>query len=211
MISDPLENLEPNAALWLNKNFFKVEKARAISVTFPQATNSWQLVRETEGGTLKFAEAKPGEELDPNKASGVGNPFASPSFDDIAVGATAEQTGLNQPTVIAIETFEGFSYNIKVGAKTNENYFLNLTVTATLPKERTAAKDEKPEDKTKLDKEFADQQKKLEEKLALEKTFEPWTYLVSGWTVDPMLKERGQLLVDKKDVAKPEELPTEPK
>ena len=211
LISDALANLEPNAGPWLNKEFFKVEKARSITVTFPQGTNSWQLVRDTEGGTLKFAEPKPGEELDPNKASGVGNPFASASFDDVAVGATAEQTGLNQPTVVAIETFDGFNYAIKVGAKTNENYFLTLTVAATLPKERTVGKDEKPEDKAKLDKEFADQQKKLGEKLALEKAFEPWTYLVSGWTVDPLLKERAQLLVDKKEAAKPEEQLPEPK
>ena len=70
LISDALANLEPNAGPWLNKEFFKVEKARAITVTFPQSTNSWQLVRETEGGTLKFAEAKPGDELDPSKARG---------------------------------------------------------------------------------------------------------------------------------------------
>ena len=211
LISDALANLEPNAGPWLNKDFFKVEKARAIGVTFPQATNSWQLVRDTEGGTLKFAEVKPDEEPDANKASGVGTPFASPSFDDVVVGATPELTGLSQPTVVAIETFDGFNYAIKVGAKTNENYFLTLTVDATLPKERTAGKDEKPEDKAKLDKEFADQQKKLEEKLAMEKAFEPWTYLVSGWTVDAVLKERAQLLVDKKEAPKPEELPIEPK
>ncbi len=209
LISDPLANLEPNPEPWLNKDFFKVEKARTIAVTFPQTTNSWKLVRETEGGALKLAEPTPGEELDAGKASGVGNPFASPSFDDVVVGATPEQTGLNQPKVVAIETFYGFNYTIKVGAKTNENYFLTLTVAATLPKERTAGKDEKPEDKTKLDKEFADQQQKLGEKLAAEKVFEPWTYLVSGWTVDSLLKERAQLLIEKKDTAKPEAKPDE--
>jgi hypothetical protein len=211
LISDPLANLEPNPEPWLNKEFFKVEKARTIAVTFPQATNSWKLVRETEGGALKFAEAKPGEELDSGKASGAGNPFSSPSFDDVVVGATPEQTGLSRPTVVAIETFDGFNYTIKIGAKTNENYFLTLTVAATLPKERTAAKDEKPEDKPRLDKEFADQQKKLGEKLATEKAFEPWTYLVAGWTVDSVLKERAQLLVEKKEEPKSVEKPAEPK
>ncbi len=211
LISDPLANLDPNPAPWLNKDFFKVERARAIAVTFPLATNSWKLVRETEGGNLKFAEAKPGEELDPGKASAAGNPFSSPSFDDVVVGTSPEQSGLNQPTIVAIETFDGFNYTIKIGAKTNENYFLNLTVTATLPKERTVGKDEKPADKTKLDKEFADQQKKLGEKLAAEKAFEPWTYLVAGWTVDSVLKERAQLLVEKKEEPKPTVQPVEPK
>lgn len=210
LISDPLANLEPNPAPWLNKDFLKVEKARTIAVTFPQATNSWKLVRETEGGPLQFAEAQPGEELDASKASAAGNPFSSPSFDDVAVGATPEQTGLNQPTIVGIETFDGFNYTIKVGAKTNENYFVTYTVAATLPKERTAGTEEKPEDKARLDKEFVDQQKKLGEKLTAEKALETWTYLVSGWTVDSVLKERAQLLVDKKEEPKHEAQPAEP-
>ena len=117
---------------------------------------------------------------------------------------------MDKPTVLAIETFDGFAYTIKVGAKTNENYFLTMTVAANIPKERTPGKDEKPEDKTKLDKEFADKQKKLEEKLAQEKAFEPWTYLVAGWTVDPVLKERAQLFVEKKDEKKDAATKAEP-
>ncbi len=41
-----------------------------------------------------------------------------------------------------------------------------VAVTAQIPKERTPGKDEKPEDKAKLDKEFKEKQKKLEDKLS---------------------------------------------
>ena len=207
LISDALTDVEPDAGHWLNKDFFKIEKAKAIAVTFPEATNSWKLVRETEGGELKFGEAKAGEALDSSKASGVGNPFSSPTFNDVAVGTAPGQTGLDKPTMVSIETFDGFDYTIKIGAKTNDNYFVTMSVTATLPKERASGKDEKPEDKTRLDKEFADKQKKLEEKLAAEKTFEPWTFQVAGWTVDSVLKERSQLLVEKKEETKAETQP----
>ena len=44
----------------------------------------------------------------------------------------------------------------------------------------------------------------VEEKLKQEKTFEKWTYLVSKWTVDPLLKERKELLAEKKDEKKTE-------
>ena len=194
LISDPLSNLDPNAAPWLNKDFFKIEKMKSIAVTFPNATNSWQLVRETEGAELKFAEPKSGEELDSSKASSVANPFSSPSFVDVVVGAAAETTGLDKPTVVTINTFEGFNYTIKVGAKTNDNYFLTVSSAAAFPTERAAGKDEKPEDKARLDKEFTDHQKQLNEKLDREKTLQPWTYLVASWTVDPVLKERAQWL-----------------
>jgi hypothetical protein len=205
LISDPLADLDTDAGRWLNKDFFKIEKARSIAVAFPNATNSWQLVRETEGGELKLAGAQPGEELDSSKASSAGNPFASPSFNDIVVGATPEQTGLDKPTVVTVATFDSFTYTIKVGAKQEDNYHLAMSVSAALPAERTPGKDDKPEDKAKLDKEFADHKKKLEEKLATEKAFAPWTFLVSGWTVDSVLKERAQLLVEKKDEPKADE------
>jgi hypothetical protein len=34
--------------------------------------------------------------------------------------------------------------------------------------------------------------------LKQEETYQLWTYLVPSWTVDPVLKERSQLLADKK-------------
>jgi hypothetical protein len=203
LISESFANIEPKPDQWLNKDFFKIEKVRSVAVTFPSATNSWKLTRETETGDWKLADAKPGEELDKTKSSSVANPLSSPSFTDVAITATPES--LEKPTVATIETFDNFSYTLKAGQKTNDNYLLAMTVTAQLPKERTAGKDEKPEDKEKLDKEFKEKQKKLEEKLAQEKAYEKWVYQVSSWTVDPLLKERSQLLVEKKEEPKKEE------
>src|SRR5207247_3800152 len=106
VISDALSNIEPKPEQWLNKDFFKVEKARSISVNFPVATNSWKLSRESESGEWKLAEAKPGEQLDTSKASGVANPLSSPSFADLATGAKPEQLGLDKPTLVTIDTFD---------------------------------------------------------------------------------------------------------
>ena len=129
---------------------------------------------------------------------------------DVVLDAKPETTGLEQPTLVKVETFEGFSYTIKVGTKTNDNYHLTLAVAGSFAKERAPATDEKPEDKAKLDKEFADNLKKLEEKLSREKAFEPWTFLASGWTVDSVLKERGNLLAEKKEAEKKEDNEPEP-
>ena len=203
LISESFDRIEPKPDQWLNKDFFKIEKVRSIAVAFPNATNSWKLTRETETGDWKLTDAKPGEELDKSKSSSVVNPLSSPSFTDVAITATPES--LEKPTVATIETFDDFSYTLKAGQKTNDNYLLAMTVTAQLPKERTAGKDEKPEDKDKLDKEFKEKQKKLEEKLSQEKAYEKWVYQVSSWTVDPLLKERSQLLVEKKEEPKKEE------
>jgi hypothetical protein len=208
VISEPLANIEPKADQWLNKDFFKIEKPKSIAVTFPVATNSWKLTKENETAEWKLADPKPNEQLDASKASGVVNPLNNPSFVDVATTAKPEELGLDKPTVVNVESFDDFTYTIKIGAKTNDNYALTVAVAAQIPKERTPGKDEKPEDKAKLDKEFIEKQKKLEEKLAQEKGYEKWTYLVSTWTVEPLLKERGQLMAEKKEEKKEEPKPT---
>lgn len=199
LVSEPFAEMEPKPDRWLAKNFFKVEKIRSVAVTFPETTNSWKLTRETEAGEWKLADATPEEQLDAGKTSSFGYALSSPGFVDVLLDASPEQTGLDKPTVINLETFDDFNYTVKVGAKTNDNYVLTVTTSATLPKERTPGADEKPEDKERLDKEFKDRQQKLEEKLAQEKKLAKWTYLVSSWTVDSLLKQRAQLFPEKKE------------
>jgi Domain of unknown function (DUF4340) len=205
LISDALSNIEPKPDAWLDKDFFKIEKVRSISVTFPVATNSWKVSRETESGDWKLADAKAGEQLDTSKTSGLSGALASPNFNDVDTASKPEQLGLDKPTVVTLDTFDNFTYTIKLGQKTNDTFPLTLTVAAELPKERTPGKDEKPEDKAKLDKAFKDGQKTLEDKLAREKGYENWVYLVSSWSVDSLVKDRGQLLVEKKEEPKKED------
>jgi len=205
LVSEAFNEIEPKPDRWLSKDFFKVEKTRTIAVAFPEATNSWKVSRETESGEWKLADAKPEEKLDSSKTSSLSYALSSPGFVDVLIGAKPEQVGLDKPTTISLETFDDFTYTVKVGSKTNDNYAMTVAVAATLPKERTAAKDEKPEDKARLDKEFKDTQKKFEEKLAQEKSLGKWTYLVSSWTVDSLLKKRSELLVEKKDETKKDE------
>jgi hypothetical protein len=209
VVSDPLSNLEPKPDQWLNKDFFKVEKIRSIDVVYPIPTNSWKVSRDTETATeWKLADAKPEEKLDSSKTSGFSYALSSPSFNDVLAPDTKpDQTGLEKPTVITLSTFDNFTYQIKVGQKTNDNLPILVAVSAVIPKERTPGKDEKPEDKTRLDKEFKDQQKKTEDKLTQEQAYGKWVYLVSNWTLDSLLKERSQLLAEKKEEPKKDEKP----
>lgn len=204
VVSDPFTDAEPKPDRWLSKDFFKIEKLRSISVVSTNATNSWKLTRDTEGGDLKLADKKEDEPFETTKASSVGYALSSPSFNDVvSPEAKPEETGLNQPLVATLETFDNFTYTVKVGSKTGEdNYHLQVAVKADLNKQRTPGKDEKPEDKEKLDKEFQEKVKKQEEKLKQEQAFEKWTYLVSKWTIDPLLKERKDFLAEKKEEKK---------
>ena len=108
---------------------------------------------------------------------------------------------MKEPTVAKLQTFDGLNYTVTIGGNTNEeNLYLKMEVAAgELPKERTPGQDEKPEDKEKLDKEFKDKNDKLQEKLKKEEQFEKWTYIVSKYTVDALLKPRTDFLAEKKE------------
>jgi hypothetical protein len=204
VVNDAMSNVEPKPEEWLNKDFFKVENLKSISITSTNATNNWKLEREKENGEWKLAEAKAGESLDTAKSGGVTSALSAPSFNDVSTNTAPDKTGLDKPLLAKLSTFDGFNYDVKVGNKTGEDYYLQVAVNASLPKERTAGKDEKPEEKTKLDKEFKEKNDKLQEKLKNEKEYEKWTYVVSKWSIDPLFKERKDLLAEKKEEPKPE-------
>lgn len=205
VVSDPLSNVEAKPEQWLNKDFIKVEKIKSVAIASPVATNSWKVSRETETGEWQLTDKKDGEDFDKNKVSGLNYALSSPSFNDVvAPDAKPEDVGFDQPTVVTIETFDKSVYTVKIGKKGgDENYFINVAVAAEIPKERTPGKDEKPEDKDKLEKEFKDKVAKQKEKLDKEKAFEKWTFQISKWTVDALLKERKDLMAEKKPETKP--------
>ena len=204
LVSDPLTQAEPKPEDWISKDFIKVEKLKSVSVTATNATNNWKLVRETESGDWKLADAKGDEKADSSKCSGLNFLLQSPSFNDVALGWKFDDA--NKPTsTAALETFDGFAYTVKLANKSGDDYYLQVAVSADLPKERTPGKDEKKEDKDKLDKEFKEKIQKLQDKLKTEKAFEKWTYVVSKWTVDNLLKERKEFLAEKKEEPKKDE------
>ena len=106
---------------------------------------------------------------------------------------------------MTVDTFDDFTYTVKLGKKQGENYPLTMAVTANFPKERTAILGEKPEDKDKADKAWQDRQKLLASKLKDTKAFENHIFLVPAWSVDMILKDRKDLMEEKKPETKPDE------
>jgi len=197
IVSEAFSNIEGKPEEWIDKEFFKIENHKAISVTSTNATNNWSLVKESQTNEWRLADAKAKEELDSGKASSVTSVLSYPSFSDVATNATPEATGLDKPLAVAkIDTFDGFHYDVKVGRKVadKDDHYMQIAVSANLQKERTPGKDEKAEDKEKLDKEFKEKTSKQEEKLKSEKAFEKWVYIVPKYTLDPLFKERKDLL-----------------
>jgi hypothetical protein len=193
LISDPLDSVQPKPEQWLNKDFLNVEKPREIVAQFPEATNSWKLVRASETNDWQLADAKASEKLDSSKISSVTSPLSSASFNDVTPLSAG---GAASNTVLTVETFDGFTYRAEIGLKKDDNYPVNFAITANLPAARTPVKDAKSDDKAKLDKEFQARQKTLTDKLAKETVFTNWLYQMPAYSVDEILKTRQQLLVE---------------
>ena len=195
LISETLDEAQTKPEQWLSRDFIKVESPKLIAVKGPSPTTTWTLTRENASAPWQLTDAKPGETLDSAKASGTAGVLANPSFTDVlAADAPVAETGLDNPATVRVETFDGFVYELRIGKLMGENYPVMVSVNAELPKERTPAADEKPEDKAKLDQEFQTKQKQLTEKQAKEQKLPNRPYLMAKSTVDQLLKERTALL-----------------
>ncbi len=196
LVSETFSSVDVDATYWLNKDFLKVEKLQAVTVTHPEASDSWVASRDTDSADMVLAGLSEDEELDSTKSYSLKNILSSPSFDDIVdPTASKEDQGLDTPIKAELKTFDGFTYQVSIGkANAEDKYPVAISVSAALPTEREKPEDEKEEDTAKLDAEFAENNKKLSDKLEKEKTFEAWSYLVSKWTVDALLNKRADLI-----------------
>ena len=193
VISDPLDSVEPQPAQWVDKDFLSIEKPRSIAVQFPEATNSWKLTRTSETNDWQLADAQPHEKLDSAKISSVTSPFSSPNFNDVAAASTFNPAS---NTVVTVQTFDGFNYIANIAPEQNDNYPVKFSITADLPAEPPAPKDEKPADKTKREQAFKAEHAKLAGKLAKEQQFTNWVYQLPAYMVDEILKPRHELLAE---------------
>ena len=195
LISETLDEVEAKPESWIARDFFKIENPSAVTLAGATDAQKWKLTRENATADWKLDGAKPEEKTDSAKASPVATAFANPTFTDVlAPDAKPADTGLDKPTAITIETFDGFTYVLKAGKETNGNQPVTVELRGKFAKERTPGRDEKPEDKTRLDDEYKKKLKGFEDKLAAEKKFEGRPFLIAKSTLDSVVKDRAALL-----------------
>jgi hypothetical protein len=195
VVSDPLEKAVAEPGRWLNRDFFKAERIRTLAVGQEGGAPQWMIARTEEWGQWKFAAG--GGNLNPSAAVTATNKLSALTFKDVAVDPKAPATG--KPVFVVAATFDSLSYAVRLAriAK-GDDYLLNVTVTGELPKQRAVEKGEKPEEKERRDKEFAEARKRLEERIAAEKALAKWTYVIAGAEVEPLLKSRSDMLAPKR-------------
>jgi hypothetical protein len=204
VVSDPLNSAEARPGRWLNKDFFKADRIRALSVGAEGGAQYWKIARSEEWGQWKFAAG--GGDLDPSAAVSAVNKLAQLSFNDVAPDPKGVATG--KPLVAVAETFDDLVYTIKLARQeTGDDYLVSFTVTGEPPKERAPEKGEKSQDKETRDKEFADARKRLLERIAAEQALGKWTYVIARGELEPLLKSRADMVAPKRGGARPASFP----
>ena len=189
VVSDALNSAEAKPERWLAKEFFKAERIKSLAASGDGV--QWKIARDEEYGQWKFADGA--GQLDPSAAVAAVNSLTALTFTDVAVGVKADS--FDKPRTFVAETYDNLTYNITIARKPDsDNYYLSFTVSGEPPRERTPEKGEKPADKERLDKQFAESLKKLDERIKLEKSLAGWTYVVAAKSLEPLLKERAQLV-----------------
>jgi hypothetical protein len=189
VMSDALKNADARPELWLAKDFFKADRIKSLAASGGGVV--WKIARKEEFDPWKFADG--GGELDPGKAVAAVNALAAVVFSDVALDVKMEN--LEQPRTLVADTYDNLTYTLKFARKPGgDDYYLTVAVGGEPARTRTPEKNEKPADKERLDKQFEETLKKLDERLKLEKSFAAWTYVVAAKTLEPLLKPRNELI-----------------
>ena len=84
-----------------------------------------------------------------------------------------------------------------------DDAYVTVNVAGEPPRTRTPEKDEKAQERERRDKDYAETLKRLDERVAREKALARWTYVVQKSAVEPLLREREQMVAQKKKEEKP--------
>jgi len=202
VVSDPLANAEAQPGRWLDKDFAKIDRVKTLAVA--NDSGGWKITRDVEWGQWKFAGG--GGDLDASGAVGAVNALGQLTFNDVAVGAKPENDG--KPVAVTAETFDNLIYALKlVRSKSGGEYLVSVSVAGEPPKSREVEKGEKPEDKERRDKDFAESRKRLELRMLRDKARSDWTYVVDSKQVAPLLRGRSEMIAQPKPPVDPRRPP----
>ncbi len=189
VVSDPFANVDAKAGKWLAKNFFKADRIRTLTVG--EGAAQWKLTRELEYSQWKFAAGA--GQLDPSAAVGAVNALGQLAFSDVSTDAKVDG---EKVTKIIAETFDNLTYTITVAKqKAGDDYLFNFVLTGEPPKTRAPEKDEKPDEIKRRAEEYEKSLKVLEARSQFEKILGQWVYVMPAKSLEPMLKDRAQMVV----------------
>ena len=198
VVGDPLANVTAGPGRWLDKDFFKADRIKTLTVA-GEGPLQWKIARDLEYGQWKFATG--GGDLDASGAVAAVNSLSNMTFNDVMPADVPAGSG--KPVVITAETFDRLTYVIKATRRESGDYLVNVTVTGEAPRAREPEKGEKPEERERRDKDYAETLKKLDARVAREQQLAKWVYVVEEKALASITKDRAAMIQQKKPPQQP--------
>lgn len=198
LVDEPVSN-------WFDKEFFKISNLKSATLS-RKGEPLWTVSRETSSGDLAIVGDIPdGKEPDTTKLSSIKNAFSWIRFNDVAdPKADPKSIGMDEASTLSVTDFDGNAYVLTFGKPVDGKQYLKVSTSWHGATVRTPGKDEKPEDKAKLDADFAKKVKESQDKaVELNARLAPWVYEVGASALSSVNLDLNGLLKDKPKPAEP--------
>lgn len=196
LVTETFSQVSTAAKDWLDKSFLKVERIKRAACA-QGGTNIWTLVRESDSSPLAVEGGVPQNlTLDNSKVGSLESGLRYPSFEELGEPARpAAEWGFAEGRTLAVDTFDGFHYEIKVGKKLESRYPVAIEAKYD-PAADQSAKDKAPAADQDKDAAKAKDEREARVKAELAR-YKGWIYLVPAYTVDNWIPGREDLLKKK--------------
>jgi hypothetical protein len=196
VVSEPFASVAAKPQEWLAKELLRLERPKSLTVVGPEGRERWSVSKDSEAGDWKLAGAG---KFNTGRAQDAASALYGLRIADAAAGVSDADAGLDKPTLVRAASFEGWTYEVRIGKPApGGRRYVKTSVAGVAPATRTPAADEKPEDKEKNEKAFTERKELLAAKLAREKAVAGQTVLVEGASLEPLLRDRAALLAVEK-------------
>lgn len=202
LVSERFDEINTDVTSWLNRDFYQITNLKRVGL---QRNGKTEWVLEFKDGKPVLAGFTPADkELDEGKITNIKSTFSYIRFTDVAAPeSTSKVFDSQQVSTLVLLDEDDLVYTLKLANDADKHYYLRVSAAWKGKTERPAADNEKPEDKSKLDQEFAETVKARQNKAQeLEKKLANWTYEVEKSVFDAIAGTRDDLLKAK---AKPED------
>ncbi len=208
LVPDTFYAVDSPASWWLDKDFFKIGDMKTAEL-LEGGKSLWKMARDEKNADMKLDAPVPdGKELDTGRINNVKSAFSWLRFNNVAdPSAKPGEIGMDKAKTLVASDFDGFTYTLTFGAVVGDERYLKLdNVKWEGETVRKPADGEKPEDKAKLDAEFAAKVKEKQDKAAeLNAKFGKWIYEIGTYSLGNVDHVIGDFFKDKPQETKAED------
>ncbi|MDT8391179.1 MAG: DUF4340 domain-containing protein [Lentisphaeria bacterium] len=199
LVADTFSSVTTDKSRWVNREFFTVREKTLVTLS-QDGQEVWRLA-EKDGKLALTGDVPEGKELDATVINGVTDALTYGGFADVATGETADFTPAKTCRMVDAD---GIQYDLTFGEKENNQYPLRVDIAYTGPETRPPDPDESADAVENAAAAVADNVAAAKTKVAeLNARLNGWTYLVNGYSLDPVNKTRDDFFKEQSAAAEP--------